>query len=193
MAIEEGYDKAGRVCDPNDYYYNKLAEFAMKNCTFYECFKCKDPYFGGMEDCQQAMQSENQLKKEDLLCKRCSIEELGLGRAMCEKHGNEFVDWKCMYCCSIALFICSGGTGNFCTPCHNDAMAGRLHAKTQCTGGEGCPLGIPIHPVASSDPKKSKFPLGCSLCRSEKLALIKGKEAAAGDGGFNLERRGSML
>ena len=130
MAIEEGYDKAGRVCDPNDYYYNKLAEFAMKNCTFYECYKCKDPYFGGMEDCQQAMQSENNLKKEDLLCKRCSIEELGLGRAMCEKHGNEFVDWKCMFCCSIALFICSGGTGNYCTPCHNDAMAGRLNVKT---------------------------------------------------------------
>ena len=51
MAIEEGYDKTGRVVTEGDYYYGKLAEFALKNCTFYECFKCKNPYFGGMEDC----------------------------------------------------------------------------------------------------------------------------------------------
>ena len=51
MAIEEGYDKSGRVVTEGDYYYGKLGEFAMKNCTFYECFKCKNPYFGGMEDC----------------------------------------------------------------------------------------------------------------------------------------------
>ena len=59
MAIEEGYDKTGRVVTEGDYYFGKLAEFAVKNCTFYECYKCKQPYFGGMEDCMQAMQSEN--------------------------------------------------------------------------------------------------------------------------------------
>ena len=41
MAKEEGYDKEGRVVTEGDYYFGKLAEFAMKNCTFYECFKCK--------------------------------------------------------------------------------------------------------------------------------------------------------
>mmetsp|Transcript_10738 Transcript_10738/g.13414 ORF Transcript_10738/g.13414 Transcript_10738/m.13414 type:complete len:90 (-) Transcript_10738:416-685(-) len=89
-----------------------------------------------MMDCLQAMQTEDKLKKEDLKCKRCLTKELDWGKAMCEKHGNEFVDWKCMYCCSIALFICAGGTGNYCTPCHNDAMAGRLSVKTSCKGGD---------------------------------------------------------
>lgn len=60
------------------------------------------------------MQSESKLKKEDLFCKECMVKELGYGQDMCEKHGNEFVDWKCMFCCSIALFYCSGGTGSYC-------------------------------------------------------------------------------
>jgi len=137
------------------------------------------------------MQSEDNLKKEDLLCKKCISKTLDWGKAMCEPHGNEFVDWKCMYCCSIALFICTGGTGNYCTPCHNDAMAGRLNPTTKCKGGDKCPLKIPVHPVASKDAKISRFALGCSLCRSEKLSSIKNNEN--GSTGANIERRGSMV
>ena len=119
------------------------------------------------------MQSENNLKKEDLFCRKCMTEELGFGQDMCEQHGNEFVDWKCMFCCSIALFYCGGGSLKFCTPCHNDAMDdGNHRVQTDCTGGVGCALGIDRHPKADEDSKKSSFPFGCSLCRSEKLALI---------------------
>ena len=39
-AIENGLDKEGRVVTEGDYYYSKLDEYAMKNCTFYECHKC---------------------------------------------------------------------------------------------------------------------------------------------------------
>ena len=48
MAIEEGYDKEGRVVTEGDIYYGKLAEFALHNCTFYDCFMCHKPFFGGM-------------------------------------------------------------------------------------------------------------------------------------------------
>ena len=191
MAVEEGYDKKGRVVTEGDIYFGQLAEFAMHNCTFYECFKCSEAYFGGMQDCMQAMQSEGSLKKEDLLCKSCMTKELGFGESMCAQHGNEFVDWKCMYCCSIALFICTGGTGNYCTPCHNDAMAGRLNPTAKCVGGKECPLGVPSHPVASKDARKSRYPLGCSLCRSEKLGMIANNDKASA--GVNVERRGSMI
>ena len=132
-AIKEGYDKEGRVADPNDAYYGKLEEFAIHNCTFFECNNCEKPYFGGMQDCQQAMASEGNMKKEDLLCQDCAKEALGFGKDFCEKHGNEFIDFKCKYCCSIALFFCCGGNEHFCTPCHNDAMNGGKHgAKTEC-------------------------------------------------------------
>lgn len=130
QAKEEGYDRQGRVVTEGDIYFGDLEGFAMKNCTFYECNKCKKPYFGGMEDCQQAMQSENAMRDEDMLCKDCAIEALGYGKEICDKHGNEFIDWKCMFCCSIALFFCERGNGQYCTPCHNDAMSGRLSVKT---------------------------------------------------------------
>ena len=120
----------------------------MHNCTFYDCSKCSEYYFGGMQDCMQAMQSEGSLKKEDLLCKKCMTDSLGFGEDMCKTHGNEFIDWKCMYCCSIAVFYCVGGRYVFCTPCHNDAMGQRLNKTDppECLGGPECPLGIPKHP-----------------------------------------------
>ena len=80
---------------------------------------------------------------------------------------------------------------NFCTPCHNDAMAGKIGTNMpSCTGGENCDLKIGRHPKADKDAKKSRFPLGCSLCRSEKMALIDANEKGPA---FNLERRGSMI
>ena len=119
-----GLDKEGRVVTEGDIYHNDLTGFAVHNCAFYQCAQCDKPYFGGMEDCSQAMQTENTKTKEDLLCDPCAYEELGLGKEVCDKHGNEFCDWKCMYCCSVALFYCCGGEYKFCTPCHNDAMNG---------------------------------------------------------------------
>ena len=98
-----------------DIYYGKLAEYALHQCTFYECFKCKIPFFGGMQDCAQALESENakDKKPENILCQTCSVKErskeLGYGQMMCKKHGNEFIDWKCMRCCSMAVFFCVGG------------------------------------------------------------------------------------
>ena len=164
----------------------------MHNCTYYECNKCTKPYFGGMQDCEQALAAENSIKKEDLVCKPCGLKSLGFGNAMCEKHGNEFIDYKCMYCCSIALFICGRGQHYFCTPCHNDAMNNGKHKpKKGCKGGKNCPLGLAEHPEANMDPKKAMFPLGCSLCRSEKLGFIaENKKAGTG---ANLEKRKDMI
>ena len=191
-AKKEGHDKTGRVVTPGDAYFGQLEAYAMHFCTFYECNDCKEPYFGGMQDCEQAMQSEDKTRKEDLLCKSCAWKALGLGSNMCEKHGNEFIDFKCMYCCSIGLFVCCKGRYYFCQPCHNDIMNGGKHkARTDCTGGPGCPLGIPCHPKADDDPKKSAFAIGCSLCRSEKLALISQNDQATN--GVNIEKREDMV
>ena len=105
---------------------------------------------------------------------------MGFGQKVCDKHGTDFIDWKCMRCCSMAVFFCVGGTMTFCTPCHNDAMASQNNIRTECTGGDCCPLGIPEHPKAGTD-ISACFPLGCSLCRSEKVALIQtNNEASTG-------------
>ena len=96
--------KDKRLTTKGDEYYKKPKEFAMHKCTFYECFKCKTPYFGGLIDCQQEMQmnegDEDANKPENLLCQDCLHKEVGAGQASCEKHGTQHIVWKCMFCCS---------------------------------------------------------------------------------------------
>ena len=120
---------------------------------------------------------------------KCAAIELGYGTEMCSIHGNEFVDFKCMFCCSIALFVSEGGKKFDCEPCIHNALDGKRKVVTDCTGGANCPLGIYEHPKADLDVKKSKFPLGCGLCRSEKLSVIVRPTKSSG---FNSETRADM-
>ena len=53
---------------------------------------------------------------EELVCGGCS----DVSQAqMCLKHGTDFLEYKCRYCCSVAVFFCFGNT-HFCNPCHDD-------------------------------------------------------------------------
>ena len=141
-----------------------------------------------MQDCAQALESEsNEAAKK--MCKSCKLQKSGYGQASCKKHGYEFVDWKCMRCCSMAVFFCGGGSYTFCTPCHNDAMAGKHTITSTCEGGPNCPLGIPFHPKASTE-TTSCFPMGCSICRSENLELIETNNDSSAF--VNLENRKDM-
>lgn len=47
----EGLDKHERLKKQSDHYFNKFNEYCMDKLAYYECFKCKDPYFGGMKEC----------------------------------------------------------------------------------------------------------------------------------------------
>ena len=118
------------------------------------------------------MNNSEQLKTkpEDLLCQNCLMREIGAGQTTCSKHGQEQIDWKCMYCCAVASFKCFG-THYMCTPCHSKYP----NIPLKDCGGVNCPLGI-AHPPASADHKLSVFPLGCGICRSEKTELLKHRE-----------------
>ena len=103
------------------------------------------------------------------MCKDCLLKEIGAGQTTCAKHGDIQIDWKCMYCCSTALFRCFG-THFMCEPCHSSYNWGIMPLH-DCHG-VNCPLGV-AHPPPHNDPKKGGvFPLGCGICRSEKLELI---------------------
>ena len=73
----------------------------------------------------------------------------------CKTHGDEAIEFKCRFCCSVALWFCFGTT-HFCEPCHK--IAGSAKAKP-CVGGGKCPLGID-HPANGTE-----YALGCGLCR----------------------------
>ena len=184
MAVKEakvaGLEKDQRLCDPFDPFYNNLGGLAMALCTFYECHNCKDPYFGGMVTCAEAinLNEQGEGKREHMLCRGCRNKALGFGVAFCEVegHGDAYIDYKCRFCCEVAVFFCFGGTP-FCQGCHNKLERGELDLEqdpreAKCTKKDKtgrCHLGIEDHAAAAEQPIVA---LGCGLCRSKKLAMM---------------------
>ena len=64
------------------------------------------------------MAVEEKTKAEELICKRCIIKRCSkAGVKECKVHGVTNIDWKCNYCCKVALFSCHR-YGYFCAECH---------------------------------------------------------------------------
>jgi E3 ubiquitin-protein ligase MYCBP2 len=71
----------------------------------------------------------------ELLCGGCS----DVSQAqLCPKHGTDYLEYKCRYCCSVAVFFCFGTT-HFCNGCHDDFQritAIPKHQLPHCPAGE---------------------------------------------------------
>ena len=86
---------------------------------------------------------------------------------MCDQHGTKHIEWKCLFCCSVAVYFCYG-THYFCHRCHDEYVTEpKNEVELRDCGQTNCPLEVP-HPAADPDYKLSTFPLGCSLCNSYK-------------------------
>ena len=138
----------------------------MAKAAFYQCHDCKNPFFGGQADCERDLDMAENTKKEEIKCKACNIKTIGGGVHNCPKHGHKHITWKCIYCCSEALFRC--GNTHYCKD-HHDDIKPKIPEKCD---GVNCPLGIP-HPPNSSKPMVSMYPLGCSICRQEKNVFLR--------------------
>lgn len=161
----EGLDKDPRLKDPKFELYGKHDEFAMRTLCFYMCFKCKKPYFGGLKDCRRGMDEGGQeFKEQDLVCGGCSSANIKGGITNCKKHGKDFIDYKCRFCCAVAQWFCFNTT-HFCEPCHARQCNGEnlpnipKDKLPACKGLELCPLKIK-HPANGEE-----YSLGCALCR----------------------------
>ena len=63
-----------------------------------------------------------------------------------------------------------------CLPCHDEYCNSGGNPKLKPCLGVDCPLGI-AHPEPTRDPDSfGVFPLGCGICRSEKLEILEKKE-----------------
>jgi len=162
----EKRDKDERLLKVGDQYYGKPEEYCMAIYSYYLCFKCKKPYFGGLKSCENLMEEEknqSEFKFEELVCAGCS--SVGIALENCPKHGVEFIEFKCKYCCSVAQWFC-WGTTHFCDSCHQRQVNGDYVSKKaksdlpKCKGKGICPLKV--------DHKENgdEFALGCSLCRN---------------------------
>ncbi|XP_038216347.1 E3 ubiquitin-protein ligase highwire [Zerene cesonia] len=143
------------------------AGYAMERYAYYVCHKCGKAYFGGLARCEA--ESNSTWDPKELVCGACSDVA---GARICSKHGSDFLEYKCRYCCSVAVFFCFG-TSHFCNACHDDFQRVTnipRHLLPQCPAGpkgeqlpgttEECPLHVQ-HPATGEE-----FALGCGVCRN---------------------------
>ncbi|OMJ78568.1 hypothetical protein SteCoe_21592 [Stentor coeruleus] len=154
----EGED---RIKNPKDTYYNDPERYALDRYSYYMCFKCKKPYFGGKKDCEQN-NDQAKFNPEELVCPSCSA--IGMEGSDCKVHGKDFIEFKCKFCCSVSAWFC-WGTTHFCDQCHTrqnngDYLSKKSKSELPVCPGKTCPLKI-THP-----PNGEEFPLGCTLCRN---------------------------
>lgn len=151
------------------------AAYAMEKYAYYVCFKCNkvsissspspcirflrfnrciyiffnfsQAYYGGEARCELDVGGTD-YDPTELVCGGCS----DVARAqMCPKHGTDLLEYKCRYCCSVAVFFCFGTT-HFCNACHDD-----FQRVTNLLPGElpPCPAGTHkyAHDYDNDDPK----------------------------------------
>jgi hypothetical protein len=108
----EGIDKDDRLKDPP--YNGDLQSYAVARLSYYMCYKCKKPYFGGLKSCENNQQQNNQnFKRDELVCAACSADSVGGGIKDCKTHGRDYIEFKCKFCCNVAQWFC-WGTTHFC-------------------------------------------------------------------------------
>jgi hypothetical protein len=158
LSIERLENDPQIVAADGRFYGNPLA-FAMNEFMFFKCARCAEPYFGGANACEDAAVV---VDPAILVCGPCqrvdSVSE-------CPKHGNDFLAFKCRFCCSLATFHCWEKV-RFCTPCHNDWNANveyqgankkKLWEYKQCAG-----LKAKMKPIVDDE----------SLSEEQKVALV---------------------
>lgn len=168
MRLEyEGLSKCEAVITKGARFHNDPAAFAIDRYAYYVCFKCGKAYYGGEAQCDADAGLGDSYNPEELVCGGCS----DVSRAqMCPKHGTDYLEYKCRYCCSVAVFFCFGTT-HFCNACHDDFQRVANVPKQdlpQCPVGpksqqletDECPLHV-NHP-----PTGEEFALGCGICRN---------------------------
>ena len=165
----EDLDKDPRLTDPKSPWFGKNVEFAMKRLSYYMCYVCKKPYFAGRRECgnDPNMNNDDPNKNydpKDCVCGKDANLSGVAGKTNCPKHGKDFIEYKCKFCCKIASWFC-WGTTHFCEDCHKRQCNGDYVSKyskdrlPRCSRAT-CEVG------GNHPPNGEEFALGCSICRN---------------------------
>ena len=165
----EDLDKDPRLTDPNSPWFGKKEEFAMKRLSYYMCYVCKKPYFAGRRECgnDPNMNDDDPNKKfdpKDCVCGKDANLSGVAGKTNCAKHGKDFIEYKCKFCCKIASWFC-WGTTHFCEDCHrrqcnNDYVSKYPKDRLPKCNKATCEVG------GNHPPNGEEYALGCSICRN---------------------------
>jgi E3 ubiquitin-protein ligase MYCBP2 len=109
-------DTDARVTEPSSIYHNDVLRFAIDTYNYFECNRCKKPYFGGRRECDAGVDNAAgaNARPEDYICQPC-LSSASVSSCSEPTHQDSLV-WKCRYCCSPAVWFC-GGTTHYCDPC----------------------------------------------------------------------------
>ena len=105
----------------------------------------------------------------ELVCGGCSDVT---SAQMCPKHGTDFLEYKCRYCCSVAVFFCFGST-HFCNPCHDDFQRVTNIPKTDLPT---CPAGNITYKIEYYHKVNQCFSLMYGLLSGPKAKQLEGDE-----------------
>jgi len=165
----EDLDKDPRLSDPNSPWFGKKVEFAMKRLTYYMCYVCKKPYFAGRRECGNDPNMNNDdpnknYNPKDCVCGKDANLSGVAGKTDCPKHGKDFIEYKCKFCCKIASWFC-WGTTHFCEDCHrrqcnNDYVSKYPRDRLPKCNKSTCEVG------GNHPPNGEEYALGCSICRN---------------------------
>ena len=170
MRLEfEGLVNNHSIVTPGSAFYKDPESYAINRYAYYVCSKCDKAYYGGEARCEEQMvyQHADNFDASELLCGGCS--DINMAQ-ICPKHGTDFLEYKCRYCCSVAVFFCFGTT-HFCNACHDDFQRITsisfsnlpqcpVGSRARQLEGEDCPLNVE-HPATGKE-----FALGCGICRN---------------------------
>ena len=101
----EGLDKLekDRLNNPKDRFYNNPEELAMTKLSYYLCYNCGTPYFGGLKSCENDNENQQNFEPSELICGKCVSVNSVPGQKICKVHGTEYIEYKCKFCCSIEI------------------------------------------------------------------------------------------
>ena len=116
----EGLMKTPAIAKKGGEVFQNPEGYAMHEYLFYMCFECKLPYFAGNYQCQEA---GGAFDPAELICPGCQPNSANVTE--CDKHGSEWLAFKCRYCCNIGAFHC-WATTHFCHSCHKAGVWQKL-------------------------------------------------------------------
>ena len=164
----EKLDKSPKLTDTNSPWYGKTVEFAMRIFAYFMCSECKNPYFAGIRESGNNPninldETNINFNPEYCICsEHVDIENIK-GENNCIKHGKEFIEYKCKFCCKYATWFC-WGTTHFCDDCYKRQCIGDYVSqyskdkldkckKSKCQVGGNHPL------------NGEEYALGCFICK----------------------------
>lgn len=174
----ERLEKDPRLTDTKSPWFNKIEIYAMQSLSYFMCNVCKKPYYAGRRECSNEPNgyiddSNSNYKSEFCICGKDSNLTFVEGNNNCIKHGKDFIEYKCKFCCKIAAFFCWGST-HFCEDCYKRQSMGEYLSKypkeklPKCNK-DTCEVG------GNHAPNGEEFALGCYLCRINGDNMISSK------------------